>query len=427
MTLLDYSYSLFKDIKEGRYSFTFAINKKASEFSLSSSETNIVKACLKATINRYYYLQYEIKQNFPYTSEELIDMLILSLSYSRYVSSITVKDVMNFIKESENSFLNDLDLVLTEEKLLKLKDAITPLDEKTNSNFVKKTAIQYSYPEWLVGMLNKHFGQRRAFKSIASSKKTSPINVVINPKSALFEIVDDDFKKIEFTSCAYEYLGKDSLIDHPYFKEKKIYVMDASEQLLVDVLSPYQGDEVLVIGENKAMLTTTIGLLMNNLGKVYYSSNTQESYFNSLKSYEKYKVKNVMPFEGNIDLVCTHVSNNSLDKVLVIPPNSEFGLIRRKPEILINFRQNQLDSLIEGQKKYLLESSKFVKEDGILVYAVPTLNLKESVKIVHSFLDENQDFELDKEELIFPYKYQTTGIYYAKLHKCLKDVEENDD
>ena len=333
MTLLDYSYSLFKDIKEGRYSFTFAINKKASEFSLSSSETNIVKACLKATINRYYYLQYEIKQNFPYSSEELIDMLILSLSYSRYVSSITVKDVMNFIKESENSFLNDLDLVLTEEKLLKLKDAITPLDEKTNSNFVKKTAIQYSYPEWLVGMLYKHFGQRRAYKSIASSKKTSPINVVINPKSALFEIVDDDFKKIEFTSCAYEYLGKDSLIDHPYFKEKKIYVMDASEQLVVDVLSPYQGDEVLVIGENKAMLTTTIGLLMNNFGKVYYSSNTQESYFNSLKSYEKYKVKNVMPFEGNIDLVCTHVSNNSLDKVLVIPPNSEFGLIRRKPEI----------------------------------------------------------------------------------------------
>ena len=42
MTLLDYSYSLFKDIKEGRYSFTFAINKKASEFSFLLSVPIII-------------------------------------------------------------------------------------------------------------------------------------------------------------------------------------------------------------------------------------------------------------------------------------------------------------------------------------------------------------------------------------------------
>ena len=110
--------------------------------------------------------------------------------------------------------------------------------------------------------------------------------------------------------------------------------------------------------------------------------------------------------------------------MLVIPPNSEFGLIRRKPEIAINFEQDSLDSLIENQRKYLQEASKFIKDDGVLMYAVPTLNIKESFNIVRLFIEENPDFEVEKEELIFPYMHQTTGMYYALIRKKTYDLEE---
>ena len=55
---------------------------------------------------------------------------------------------------------------------------------------------------------------------------------------------------------------------------------------------------------------------------------------------------------------------------------------------------------------------------------MPTLNIKESYNIVRLFLEENKEFELEKEELIFPYIYQTTGMYYAKIIKKTNDVEE---
>lgn len=426
MTLLDYTYTLFRGIKEKEYSFSHALNKQIQLLSLTNLETNVVKACLKGVINRYYYLKFEIKKNYGNVEENVFDHLILGLSFVRYVSNISVDDVINFISESENEELKTLDLSKLKEVYLSLKDSVTPIPEKYENNFAKKLSILYSYPEWLVGMMKKHFGGKNTYKSIASSRRNSPINVIVNPNSELLSLNDEEnFKKIDVTSSSYEYLGKD-LLNNELFKQKKIYVLDAMEGLLVDILNPYQGDEVLVISDNKSMLVPTIALKMFNFGKIYHSCNSQDTYFYIRKVLDSYKLKNVIPFEGDISLCCTHAEYNSLDKVLVVPPSSEFGLIRRKPEITINFNQNELDGLIENETKYLLEASKFVKEEGTLVYAVPTLNIKESFNIVRLFLEENKEFVLEKEELIFPYSYQTTGIYYAKLIKRTHTLEEED-
>lgn len=424
MTLLDYTHTLLKGIKDKEYSFSHALNKQIQLLNLTALETNVVKACLKGVINRYYYLKFEIKNSYGTVDELTFDYLILGLSFVRYVSNISVDDVINFLSESETEELKSLDLVKLKEAYIKLKDEVTAIPEKYENNFSKKLSILYSYPEWLVGMMKKHFGGKNTYKSIASSRRNSPINVIVNPNSELISLSDEQtFKKIEVTSSSYEYIGKD-LLNNELFKQKKIYVLDAMEGLLVDVLNSFQGDEVLVISENKSMLAPTIGLRMFNFGKVYHACNNQDTYFYIRKNIDFYKIKNIIPFEGDVSLWCTHAEYNSLDKVLVIPPNSEFGLIRRKPEISLNFKQNDLDNLIENQEKYLLEASKFVKEGGTIVYAVPTLNIKESFNIVRLFLEDNNDFELEKEELIFPYMYQTTGMYYAKLIKKANTLEE---
>ena len=425
MTLLDYTYELFRGVKEKEYSFSNALNKKIQEMSLTSLEVNTVKACLKGVINRYYYLKFEIRKAYGNVEDKIFDYLILGLSYVRYVGHVSVGDVINFIKESEEVSLKELDLEKLEEVYYSLKDNVTPIPEKYENNFSKKVSILYSYPEWLVGMMKKHFGGKNAYKSIASSRRNTPINVSINPASSLEEIEDHNFKKIEGTSSSYEYLGKSPLIENPLFKERKILVMDAMEQVLVDNLDVNQGDEVLVVGDNKSTLLSNVALRMYNFGKVYYACSNQDSYFSARKSLDQYRIKNVIPFEGDVNLVCTHVKENSLDRVLLIPQNSEFGLIRRKPEIVINFKQNDLDSLIENQGKALEEVSKFVKEDGVLVYAVPTLNIKESFNIIRIFSENHPEFVIEKEEMIFPYVNQTTGMYYAKLRKQTNDLEES--
>ena len=94
--------------------------------------------------------------------------------------------------------------------------------------------------------------------------------------------------------------------------------------------------------------------------------------------------------------------------------NESLAPFKNKIKEFINRYKNQMSDLS------IKEASKYVKEGGTLVYAVPTLNIKESYNIVRLFLEENKEFELEKEELIFPYTYQTTGMYYAKIIKKTK-------
>ena len=106
-----------------------------------------------------------------------------------------------------------------------------------------------------------------------------------------------------------------------------------------------------------------------------------------------------------------------MDKVLCMPPSSDFGLIRKKPEIVITFKKEDMDNLIKVQKEYIEEFSKYVKDEGTFVYSVTTLNDKESRKIVKEFLSKHSEFFLMEEKIIFPYEYQTDGVYYAKMIK----------
>ena len=46
-----------------------------------------------------------------------------------------------------------------------------------------------------------------------------------------------------------------------------------------------------------------------------------------------------------------------------------------------------------------------------------SLNDKESRKIVKEFLNKHSEFFLMEEKIIFPYEYQTDGVYYAKMIK----------
>ena len=141
MTLLDYAYNLFKGVKQKEYSFTQLMNKKIQEMSLSSLEINTIKACLKGVLNRYYYLKFEIKNGYGSLNEELYDYTILGLSFVRYVDKVTVKDVMEFIKESSNENLKELDLSKLEEVYVSLEKNVTPVPEKYESNFSKKVSI----------------------------------------------------------------------------------------------------------------------------------------------------------------------------------------------------------------------------------------------------------------------------------------------
>ena len=71
---------------------------------------------------------------------------------------------------------------------------------------------------------------------------------------------------------------------------------------------------------------------------------------------------------------------------------------------------------MKTQKQILLCSSEYLKKGGLLVYSTCTLNRKENENQISAFLKEHEDFELLKEETVFPDDTHD-GFYVACMRK----------
>ena len=65
----------------------------------------------------------------------------------------------------------------------------------------------------------------------------------------------------------------------------------------------------------------------------------------------------------------------------------------------------------------LVDSTQYVADNGKLVYCVPTFDIKETMLIVHKFLEIKKDFKLVKENTYFPFEKDNSVFYYAIFEK----------
>lgn len=417
MNILDYSYSLLKGLKNKEVTFSYLVNKKISSTEVDSCFVTPIKDALKALVNRYYFLSWEIKHYLKgvVLEEEVLDYLVLALAFSRYARNIEFTKIESELLDviSKNKYQLDVNQIV--EMLKTLKDQVTSLPEIFNENFLKKISLNYSYPEWLVGMIRKHFGTRNAYKSISASRKTTPISICMN-ELLIGEIDHPSFEKTNTTSNSYQYIGNKKLFEEELFMNRKVFVQDQSEQKVVEELKIYQGEKILMIGQFEPSFVINTCIKICDLGKVKVAVENYESLLNVKKAVSKFKFRSFEAFESPINLVCTHTDGGN-DRVIVLPKNSEFGLVRKKPEILLSFKKEEFDLLLQEQYDTLKEASTFVKNDGELDYIVPTLNKKESYLLVREFLNDHPKFGLIEEQMIFPFEYKGEGIYYARLRK----------
>ena len=417
MNILNYCYDLLTKLKNGEISFSHVINKKVDVLEVDTNSIDPIKDALKAIVNRYYFLAWEIKHYLKgiVIKENELDYLIISLAFLRYSRNGDTLKIESQLIESLNSIESKLDQNTIIKMLQELKSNVTSLPEVFNENFSKKISLNYSYPEWLVTMIRKHFGTRNSFKAISSSRKSVPISICSN-ELLVDQIDHPSFKKSDTTPNSYFYIGKKKLFEEELFMNKKIFVLDQSEQKVLESLKIIQGEKIVTIGDFEPSFLIGLCIKIQDLGKVRAAIPSYANMMTVSKIVSKYKFRCFEAFESPINLVCTHCDNSN-DRVIVMPKNSEFGLIRKKPEILLSFNRDQFDVLIQEQYEALKEASNFVKNDGELDYIVPTLNKKESFAVVRRFLEEHQKFGLISEQLIFPFEYGGEGIYFARIRK----------
>ena len=107
----------------------------------------------------------------------------------------------------------------------------------------------------------------------------------------------------------------------------------------------------------------------------------------------------------------------SFDKVLLDAPCLGLGVVRRKPDILLDLKDENLDEIVLLQQKLLDEAYLMLKEGGELVYSTCSINKKENDSQVTAFLSKHKDMKRIFEKQIFPDEYNSDGFYIAKMVK----------
>jgi 16S rRNA (cytosine967-C5)-methyltransferase len=116
-------------------------------------------------------------------------------------------------------------------------------------------------------------------------------------------------------------------------------------------------------------------------------------------------VKVVKPRRGDAVQAFPFPGGTEFDRVLADVPCSGFGTIRKNPDLKWKRGEKDIRRLSELQSSILENVSRYVKEEGVLVYSTCTVFREENEAVVEKFLERHPEFRLDEMDQILQEKY----------------------
>ena len=105
------------------------------------------------------------------------------------------------------------------------------------------------------------------------------------------------------------------------------------------------------------------------------------------------------------------------DLVLADAPCSGEGMFKKEPEAVTHWSENNVALCAARQKEILDCAAETVAVGGRLLYSTCTFSEEEDEWQIRSFLTRHPEFELEKQEKIYPHRFQGEGHYCALLQK----------
>lgn len=257
-------------------------------------------------------------------------------------------------------------------------------------------SFQYSCPQPLIRMWEKHYGAARTQQMLEASLGRPPLFIRVNTlkttaetlRSLLLQEGIEAFPHPQLANCLrLEHAG--AVERSECFARGLFHVQDAASQFCVKALGAKPGERVFDVCAAPGGKSFTIAQEMNHMG--------------TLHSFDYYEHRTKLIEEGaarlgigNITAAVHDASQYEptfglADRCLCDVPCSGFGIIRRKPEIKYK-SLDEMKNLPEIQYKILDTSSKYLKAGGILLYSTCTLSRHENEKVADRFLAEHPDF-----------------------------------
>lgn len=282
---------------------------------------------------------------------------------------------------------------------------------------VAELSIKYSHPQWLIKLLFKQYGAKKAEQILANNHQEAEIFIRYNPLSEqVSRLHSNDLYRATDFAGTFVYHG-DSIKGLAEYQDGIISVQDLASQQVARLLNPQPGMKVLDMCAAPGTKTTHLAELMHNQGHIDAVD---------IHQHRLQLIKQNAQRLG-LDIIKVHCYDStklddyfkaaSYDMILCDAVCTGLGVIKRKPEIKYQDITTSMDRIIEIQQALLEQAYRLLKPGGQLVYATCTLNKKENEKQVAQFLAKHDDLTLSSEQTIFNFEYNSDGFYMALIVK----------
>ncbi|SEF67847.1 16S rRNA (cytosine967-C5)-methyltransferase [Caloramator fervidus] len=309
--------------------------------------------------------------------------------------------------------------------ILRNKESFNVINE---SDPIKFMSIKYSHPEWLVRYFTKLFNQEFLEELMMANNQPPKLTIRVNT----LKISKDNLREklLNRGIKVYDGILEECLIlediGHlekvPEFIEGLFFIQDQGSMLTSKVLNPLPGQKILDMCAAPGGKTTHLAQLMKNKGEIVAFDIYKHKINLILDNAKRLGINIIKPVLKDATVYMEEL-NDSFDKILLDAPCSGLGLLRKKPEIRWNIKEEDIFELTKIQKVLLNNASKYVKIGGEIVYSTCTITKEENEDIIEDFLDENKNFELVDISNFVCDKLFIKNDYYLRLYPNLHDTD----
>ena len=319
-------------------------------------------------------------------------------------------------------------------RILENREALLDISE---ANFQEKACF-FGFPLWIVNLWRKQYDEETAISLMESMGLQRGVTIRANRLKGSVAALGEELKAAEFevSSLTYSPSGlrverASELSESEAYQQGRFSIQDESAILVGDIISPPAHARIL-------------DLCAAPGGKSFHlAEKCPDCELVSNDIFEK-KVERMQREANRLGIEnCTFSVRDAekrqedwigeFDFCLVDAPCSALGLIGRKPEIKSLRKPEDLDEIIEIQRRILKQAAQYLKPGGTLIYATCTLNRKENEKQV-AWLCEETDLSvgeigepipaarMTQEQdagmiTLMPHLDRTNGFFIAVLRK----------
>jgi 16S rRNA (cytosine967-C5)-methyltransferase len=393
--------------------------------------SEILNGVYKRMITLDAILEFLIKKDFKKLPVVILNILRIGLYQLLFMESIPVSAAINESVKLAKKYGHAGTVKLTNAVLRNVIRKKNEIDEYINSlDFKKQISIKYSLPDWLTDYWLKSYSADTVRELAESLLETPALFLRINTLKIPANEFKDKLKELNINFAetiieeAVELRDRLPLKEIYGYQEGLWYVQDLGAMLVSHVLSAEPESFIIDLCAFPGGKTTHISQLMNNSGEILVIDSNKNRELKFIENTQRLGNKNIRTLIQSATLPIE--TEKKADKILVDPPCSGLGVIRRKAEIKYRNSLKDLQRLAELQAEILQNASKYLKIGGELVYSTCTLSKIENEDVIEKFLKVNNNFRLKKINLfneekefynLFPFKHGTDGFFMAKLER----------